>query len=177
MVKNSENRESMGNSIDEHCQKAEQFIAEKNWDAALAEYTAVMSVKAKVPVKPGLFPLNGADGNSISLVTGNFAISYLFVRKEIENTKIPVRLIVMDTEGYSVPTAWALSKFTAEGIANFIKENMESTAKNKTLVTPGILGPPFALEIEECLPGWRILAGPKEAGDILKFLAEEYLLA
>jgi acetyl-CoA decarbonylase/synthase complex subunit gamma len=65
-----------------------------------------------------------------------------------------------------VLTAWAAGKFDAERIAKAVKANeMEGKLAHKKLVIPGhvsiLLG-----EIEEELPGWQILVGPREAVDI-----------
>jgi acetyl-CoA decarbonylase/synthase complex subunit gamma len=66
----------------------------------------------------------------------------------------------------SVLTAWAAGKFDAVRIAKAVKENgVAEKLNHKKLVIPGhvsvLLG-----EIEEELPGWKILVGPREAVDI-----------
>jgi acetyl-CoA decarbonylase/synthase complex subunit gamma len=70
----------------------------------------------------------------------------------------------------SVLTAWAAGKFDAERIAKAVKTNgMEEKVSHRKLVIPGhvsvLLG-----ELEEELPGWEILVGPREAVDIPAYL-------
>ena len=71
-----------------------------------------------------------------------------------------------DSEGMSVPTAWAAGKFDAERIAKAAKiSGVESKLNHKKLIIPGhvsvLLG-----EIEEELPDWKILVGPRDAVEI-----------
>ena len=75
-------------------------------------------------------------------------------------------LLVADAEGMSVLTAWAAGKFDAERIGKAVKgSGVTDKLNHKKLVIPGhvaiLLG-----EIEEELPGWKILVGPREAVDI-----------
>ena len=73
-------------------------------------------------------------------------------------------------EGMSVLTAWAAGKFDAERIAKAVKSSgIADKINHRKLVIPGhvsvLLG-----EIEEALPGWKILVGPREAVDIPAYL-------
>jgi len=73
---------------------------------------------------------------------------------------------VADAEGMSVLTAWAAGKFDAERIAKSVKQSgVAEKLNHRKLVIPGhvsiLLG-----EIEEELPDWKILVGPREAVDI-----------
>ncbi|HBE44970.1 MAG TPA: acetyl-CoA decarbonylase/synthase complex subunit gamma, partial [Deltaproteobacteria bacterium] len=58
----------------------------------------------------GIYPINNPDAASPVLVTCNFSLTYFIVSSEIENSRIPSWLCVMDTEGLSVMTAWAAGK-------------------------------------------------------------------
>jgi acetyl-CoA decarbonylase/synthase complex subunit gamma len=74
--------------------------------------------------------------------------------------------LVADAEGMSVLTAWAAGKFDAERIAKAVKASgVAEKLNHKKLIIPGhvsiLLG-----EIEEELPDWKILVGPREAVDI-----------
>ncbi|MHB1346976.1 MAG: acetyl-CoA decarbonylase/synthase complex subunit gamma, partial [Candidatus Humimicrobiaceae bacterium] len=77
---------------------------------------------------------------------------------------------VMNVEGQSVLTAWASGKFIPEEIAKFIKKSgiEEKTAK-KEIIIPGYVAQ-LKGELEDELPGWTIVVGPREAGEIAKFL-------
>jgi acetyl-CoA decarbonylase/synthase, CODH/ACS complex subunit gamma len=118
----------------------------------------------------GIYPINNPDQNSPVLVTCNFSLTYFIVSGEIENSRIPTWLCVMDTEGLSVMTAWAAGKFVGDAVGPFIKKcGIADKVGHKKLVIPGyaagILG-----DLEEELPGWEITVGPREAAHLPAFL-------
>ena len=47
-------------------------------------------------VEPGIYPLNGADENSICLTTVDFALTYFLVSGELERSGVPVRFTVYE---------------------------------------------------------------------------------
>ncbi len=103
-------------------------------------------------------------------ITTNFSLTYFIVSGEIENSKVPCRLAVMDCEGLSVLTAWAAGKFTASKIAQFIQESgVENEISHKELIIPGYVAI-LSGSIEEKLPGWKITVGPREANGLPVFL-------
>jgi acetyl-CoA decarbonylase/synthase, CODH/ACS complex subunit gamma len=118
----------------------------------------------------GIYPINNPDADSPVLVTCNFSLTYFIVSGEIENSRVPTWLCVMDTEGLSVMTAWAAGKFVADTVGPFIKKSgIADKISEKKLIIPGyaanILG-----DLEEELPGWQIIVGPREASQIPAFL-------
>lgn len=118
----------------------------------------------------GIYPINNPDAGSPVLVTCNFSLTYFIVSGEIENSRVPTWLCVMDTEGLSVMTAWAAGKFVADTVGPFVKKcGIAEKIDQKRLVIPGyaanILG-----DLEEELPGWGITVGPREAAMIPAFL-------
>jgi acetyl-CoA decarbonylase/synthase complex subunit gamma len=103
-------------------------------------------------------------------ITTNFSLTYFIVSGEIENSKVPTRLAVMDCEGLSVLTAWAAGKFTASKIAQFIQESgIENEIAKKELIIPGYVAI-LSGSIEEKLPGWKVTVGPREANALPVFL-------
>ncbi len=103
-------------------------------------------------------------------ITTNFSLTYFIVSGEIENSKIPTRLAVMDCEGLSVLTAWAAGKFTASKIAQFIKDSgVENEMKHRELIIPGYVAI-LSGSIEDKLPGWKVTVGPREANALPVFL-------
>jgi acetyl-CoA decarbonylase/synthase complex subunit gamma len=71
-----------------------------------------------------------------------------------------------------VLTAWAAGKLSAGSISRFIKENnIEGKIKNHSLVIPGKVAV-LKGELEENLPGWKIIVAPNEAVGLVKFLKE-----
>ncbi|MBP1748636.1 MAG: acetyl-CoA decarbonylase/synthase complex subunit gamma [Deltaproteobacteria bacterium] len=122
--------------------------------------------------KEGIYPINNPDENSPVLVTCNFSLTYFIVSGEIENSRVPSWLCIMDTEGLSVMTAWAAGKFVGDLVGSFIKRSgIQDSIKHRSLIIPGyaatILG-----DLEEELPGWKILIGPREAAHIPAYLKQ-----
>lgn len=123
-------------------------------------------------VEEDIYPLNGPDENSPVVITCNFSLTYFIVSGEIEGSKVPTWLLIKDTEGLSVLTAWAAGKFGADLIAQFIKKSgIEDKIKHRELLIPGYLAT-IKGELEEELPDWTITMGPREAGHIPACLKE-----
>ena len=123
-----------------------------------------------IKVQPGIYEINDPKADSALLVTTNFSITYFSVANEVDGSGQPGWLLVADAEGMSVLTAWAAGKFDAERIAKTVKTTgIEGKVSHKKLIIPGhvavLLG-----ELEEELPGWEILVGPREAVDLAGFL-------
>jgi len=118
----------------------------------------------------GIYEIGGPDENSPVLITSNFSLTYFIVSGEIEASKVPSYLLVKDTEGLSVMTAWAAGKFVADAIAPFVKESgIMDKVKHHKLIIPGYA----AVEsggLEEELPGWEVLIGPREGAHIPAYL-------
>ncbi|RLB06130.1 MAG: acetyl-CoA decarbonylase/synthase complex subunit gamma [Deltaproteobacteria bacterium] len=118
----------------------------------------------------GIYPIGNPDENSPVLVTCNFSLTYFIVSGEIEGSRIPSWLCVADTEGLSVLTAWAAGKFTGESVGTFINKcGIADKVKHKNLIIPGYAAA-ISGELEEELPDWKILIGPREASQITSYL-------
>ncbi|MCM8806810.1 MAG: acetyl-CoA decarbonylase/synthase complex subunit gamma [Candidatus Omnitrophica bacterium] len=118
----------------------------------------------------GIYEIGKVNENSPVFVTTNFSLTYFIVSSEIENSKIPAYLLIQDTEGLSVLTAWAADKFNAETIANLVKKTkIGEKVKKKVLIIPGVVAQIYG-ELEEELPDWKIILGPREASHIPTFL-------
>ena len=118
----------------------------------------------------GIYEIGGPDENSPVLITTNFSLTYFIVSGEIETSKIPTHLLVMDTEGLSVMTSWAAGKFVADAIALFVKKSgIENKVKHRKLVIPGYAAAESG-GLEEELSGWKILIGPREGAHIPAYL-------
>jgi acetyl-CoA decarbonylase/synthase complex subunit gamma len=123
-----------------------------------------MSVEEKV------YEILDPDENSPVLLTTNWALTYFIVAGEIEGSKIPSWLCVKEAEGLGVLTAWSAGKFSGDSIGPFIKKSgVEQKTKVRKLIIPGkaarIKG-----ELEESLPDWEIIVGPREASEIPGYL-------
>ena len=123
-----------------------------------------------VTVEPKLYTIGGQPTEkSPVMVTTNFSLTYFTVEPEIINSKIPSYLLIVDTDGLSVLTAWAAEKFTAEKVVEGLKKfNLETTVSHKKLIIPGYVAV-MSGKLNE-LSGWEIIVGPREASGIPKFL-------
>lgn len=121
-------------------------------------------------VKQDIYKVGEPDYNSPVIITTNFALTYFLVKGEIENSKVPTWLAIMDCDGLSVLTAWAAGKFSASKIAQFIKESgIEEKLNHRELIIPGYVAM-LKGAIEDKLPGWKVIVGTKEASAIPAFL-------
>lgn len=125
-------------------------------------------------VKAGIFEFNNPDENSPLLITTNFVLTYSLVSAELEKSKEPSYLLALDTKGLSADTAVGSGDFSADTILDALKEyGVEDRIKHRVLVVPRVASD-IAEEIQEAMPGWKIIVGPKESTEIPPFLASEY---
>ncbi len=121
-------------------------------------------------VEPGIYPLNGADEHSVCSLTVDFALTYFLVAGEYERSRCPVNLLISDASGMSVLTAWAAGKFSAGTIRKFFDDyDIENRVSSRTLIIPGKVAV-MKGEIEEKLPGWKVVVGPMEAVQLVQFI-------
>ncbi len=121
-------------------------------------------------VTEGIYEIGKPDENSPVLVTSNFALTYFIVSGEVESSKVPSWLLIKDTEGLSVLTAWAAGKFSGDDVGIFVKKSgIADKVKHKELIIPGYAAA-IVGELEEELPDWKIVVGPREAAHIPAFL-------
>jgi len=123
-----------------------------------------------IQVEPKLYAIGEPDRKSPIFVTTNFSLTYFLVSGEIENSGISAWLVIPECEGFSVLTAWAAGKFSGSSIAKFIKEiDIEKQTETKQIVIPGYVAQ-ISGELEENMPGYKVLVGPGEAGDLEGFI-------
>lgn len=123
-----------------------------------------------IQVEPKVYPVGEPGPEAPVFVTTNFSLTYFIVSGEIENSGISAWLVVPECEGMSVLTAWAAGKFSGAHIAKFVKEiGLEEQVRTREIIIPGYVSQ-ISGELEENLPGWRVLVGPQEAGDLESFI-------
>jgi acetyl-CoA decarbonylase/synthase complex subunit gamma len=121
-------------------------------------------------VEQKIYKIGEPSSDAPLFITTNFSLTYFIVSGEVENSKVPSYLAVMDCEGLSVLTAWAAGKFTAGKIAEFIKESgVENNINHREIIIPGYVAI-LSGAIEDKLEGWKITVGPREANGIPAFL-------
>ncbi len=122
-------------------------------------------------MEQGIYPINNPDENSPVCITTNFALTYFIVAAEIESSRVPTWLLVMDTEGLSVLTAWSAGKFVADAIAPFIqKSGITEKVKHRKVIIPGYVAAISGELQEELGDEWEVLVGPREATDLPAYL-------
>jgi len=121
-------------------------------------------------VTEGIYEIGNPDENSPVMVTTNFALTYFIVSGEIEGSRVPAYLLIKDSEGLSVMTAWAAGKFAGDDVGMFVKKcGIADKIKHQEVIIPGYAAA-IAGDVEEELPGWTITVGPREAAHIPGFL-------
>jgi acetyl-CoA decarbonylase/synthase, CODH/ACS complex subunit gamma len=143
-----------------------------------AQLSALMTLRLNIftdpqkpiQVEPKLYPVGDPKPASPVFVTTNFSLTYFIVSGEIENSGTSAWLLVPECEGMSVLTAWAAGKFNGATIGKFAKEiRLDEQVASREIVIPGLVAQ-ISGDLEETLPGWKVLVGPQEAGDLESFI-------
>jgi acetyl-CoA decarbonylase/synthase complex subunit gamma len=121
-------------------------------------------------VETKLYEVGDVNENSPVMFTTNFSLTYFSVEGEVERSKIPSYICVVDTEGLGVLNAYAGDKISAEKVVNTIKEQrVADKVKHRKLIIPGLL-PIFRAEIEDTSEWKEVIIGPESAAKIPAFL-------
>ncbi len=160
----------------EHVAKYAGFIVLDHFDPATAYILLTLRLniytdpQKPIQVSPGLYEINGPGPDSPLLTTTNFSLTYFSVAGEVDGSSVPSWLLICDSEGMSVLTAWAAGNFDAEVIAKAVKTfDVESKISHRKIVIPGAVAV-ISGELEDELPGWDVRVGPREAVDIPMYL-------
>jgi acetyl-CoA decarbonylase/synthase complex subunit gamma len=128
-----------------------------------------------IQVTAGIYPINNPKETSPLAVTTDFSLTYFSVASELQSSSFPSWLLVCDTGGLSVLTAWAAGKFNATRIAKTIKQfDVASNINHQSIIIPGYVAV-IKGELEEELPGWKVMVGPREAIDIGNYLKRKWM--
>jgi len=138
----------------------------------LARMNIFSDPQRPMATKEGIYEVGGPSEESPVVLTCNFSLTYFIVMGEIESSRVPAWLLVKDTEGLSVMTAWAAGKFVADAIAPFVQKcGIADKVNHKKIVIPGYAAA-ISGELEEELPGWEVQIGPREAAHLPAFLKQ-----
>jgi len=121
-----------------------------------------------IQVKQGLYPIGEPNEHSPIFFTTNFSLTYFTVRADIEKSKMPVWLQIVDTEGLSVLTAYSAGKFNPEHVAKALNESGVLTKSDGVVVIPGLVAR-MSSKLRELLDR-EVIIGTNESRDIPKFL-------
>jgi acetyl-CoA decarbonylase/synthase complex subunit gamma len=121
-------------------------------------------------VEAKLYEIGSPNENSPVLFTTNFSLTYFSVAGEVERSKVPAYVSVVDTEGLGVLNAYAGDKISAEKVVKTVAEQkVADKVKHRKFIIPGLL-PIFRAEIEDTSEWEEVIIGPESAREIPAFL-------
>jgi acetyl-CoA decarbonylase/synthase complex subunit gamma len=121
-------------------------------------------------VEAKLYEIGNVNENSPVLFTTNFSLTYFSVAGEVERSKVPTYISVVDTEGLGVLNAWAGDKISAEKVVKALQDQqVADKVKHRKLIIPGLL-PMFRAEIEDLSEWSEVIIGPENSREIPGFL-------
>jgi acetyl-CoA decarbonylase/synthase complex subunit gamma len=143
--------------------------------ALLPMLTTVMNIytdpQKPVQVKPKVYPIGEPDENSPLMFTTNFSLTYYTVESDVEASRIPSYILVVDTEGTSVLTAYSGDKLNEKTVADaMVKYGVEKLVRHRKLIIPGYVAV-MSGKLEEATD-WEVMVGPRECSMLPKYLQE-----
>ena len=143
--------------------------------AVLPILTTIMNIftdpQKPVQVEPKLYPIGEVTEDSPLLFTTNFSLTYYTVESDVEASRIPCYILVVDTEGTSVLTAYSGDKLNEKTVADALeKHGLADMVKHRKLIIPGYVAV-MSGKLEEA-SNWEIVVGPRESSMLPKFLQE-----
>jgi acetyl-CoA decarbonylase/synthase complex subunit gamma len=125
-------------------------------------------------VESKLYEIGNVNENSPVLFTTNFALTFFCVSGEVERSKIPTYISVVDTEGMGVLNAYAGDKISPEKIVKTLQtQQIEEKVNHNKLIIPGLL-PVFRAEIQDTSYWKEVIIGPETAREIPVFLTQTW---
>ncbi len=122
-----------------------------------------------IQVEAGLYEIGAVTPDSALLLTTNFSLTYYTVEGEVEASRVPAYIGVVDTEGTSVLTAFASDKLNSDNVTAFLNsDEVKAKLGHKKLILPGYISVMSGSLHEES--GWEVMVGPREASGISKYL-------
>ncbi len=148
------------------------FIGESLFSLLVERLNIYTDPQRPMTVEQGIYEINGPDENSPVAITTNFSLTYFIVSGEIETSRVPTWLLIMDTEGLSVMTAWAAGTFVGDAVGAFVNKcGILDKVSHKKLIIPGYAAA-ISGDLEEEVKDSEVLVGPREAAQLGKFLRD-----
>jgi acetyl-CoA decarbonylase/synthase complex subunit gamma len=143
--------------------------------AVLPMLTCVMNIftdpQKPVQVEPKVYAIGEPGENSPLMFTTNFSLTYYTVESDVEASRVPSYILVVDTEGTSVLTAYSGDKLNEKTVADAMaKDNVASLVKHRKLIIPGYVAV-MSGKLEEAT-NWEVMVGPRESAMLPKYLKE-----
>ncbi len=143
--------------------------------AFLPMLTTVMNIysdpQKPIQVEPKVYKIGEVDESSPFIFTTNFSLTYYTVESDVEASRVPCYILVIDTEGTSVLTAYSGDKLNEKAVADAMsKRSVESLVKHRKLIIPGYVAV-MSGKLEEAT-GWEVMVGPRESSMLPKYLQE-----
>lgn len=143
--------------------------------AILPMLTAVMNIysdpQKPVQVEPKVYAVGEPDGDAPLMFTTNFSLTYYTVESDVESSRVPSHILVVDTEGTSVLTAYSGDKLNEKVVSEAMeKHNVDKVVKHRKLIIPGYVAV-MSGKLEEAT-GWEVMVGPRESAMLPKYLRE-----
>jgi acetyl-CoA decarbonylase/synthase complex subunit gamma len=143
--------------------------------AILPMLTTVMNIftdpQKPVQVEPKIYKIGEADENSPLMFTTNFSLTYYTVESDVEASRVPSYILVVDTEGTSVLTAYSGDKLNERTVADAMKKfEVDKLVKHRKLIIPGYVAV-MSGKLEEAT-NWEVMVGPRECSMLPKYLQE-----
>ncbi len=124
-----------------------------------------------VQVEPKVYAIGEPDDNAPVMFTTNFSLTYYTVESDVEASRVPSYILVVDTEGTSVLTAYSGDKLNEKTVADAMtKYDVEKLVKHRKLIIPGYVAV-MSGKLEEAT-NWEIMVGPRECSMLPKYLHE-----
>jgi acetyl-CoA decarbonylase/synthase complex subunit gamma len=121
----------------------------------------------------GIYEINKPGPDSPVIITTNFALTYFIVSAEVEASRVPTWLLIMDVEGMSVLTAWSAGKFVADAMAPLTKKSgITDKVNHKKIIILGYVAQLSGEFQEELGDDWEVIIGTREASDLPAFLKQ-----
>jgi len=145
--------------------------------AILPMLTAVMNVysdpQKPAQVEPKVYAIGEPDENAPLMFTTNFSLTYYTVESDVEASRMPSYILVVDTEGTSVLTAYSGDKLNEKTVADAMtKNNVEKLVKHRKIIIPGYVAV-MSGKLEEAT-NWEVMVGPRECAMLPKYLQEAW---
>lgn len=122
-----------------------------------------------IQVEAKVYEIGQVNEHSPVIITTNFSLTYFSVAQEIEAARTPSYLLIIDTDGTSVLTAWSADRFNPKTILEGIeKSGVFEKVKHREIVIPGYVAM-LKEELEEASE-YRVRVGPREAAGIPEYL-------